>query len=388
MSSLSLSGWSSEGACQKVRSSCEAWMQESQHKKLVSINTPALHTLAQEIIATASPTAIEWDEENWHYMPSTEFPKEIASERLALYILALDAINFCFWPSHNEKNNENEPNFEYEHLAIALARMAKSDEEYQHSHPSTLSPHYIFAPSRLASMSETEMASLFEEQLATIAKPKKITSLDNISTRIRLWNEIGKVLLEQWNGSILEFLQIEKNQNCHCALSAPQLVDRIVQNFPGFRDCYPWRQKEGDDPLCSHLYLYKRAQICVGDWNASLKLNLSDLDQVTTFADYRVPQLLRNSGVLEYSAKLGESIDNGLEIVAGSMEEKTIRAATVVAVERLVQELQDLTQKKPTTEGTPVFTAIAVDWHLWQVGEKMQNEGLLKPHHRTRTTFY
>jgi len=97
---------------------------------------------------------------------------------------------------------------------------------------------------------------------------------------------------------------------------------------------------------------------------------------------------------LEYETSLGTAINNGREIPVNSEEEKTIRASTVVAVEELVQELRSLQQHLHTNGNTsdntdePIFTAVSVDWYLWQLGEKMHHEGALECHHKTRTTFY
>ena len=404
--------WSSEDSCQKVRTSCRAWMNQQQQAEapLVSIQAPDITRLAQDILArhqhpqkhqsSSSPIVIEWDEEQWHYVPSCDLSATIKMERLALYILAMDAINFCFWPTHNTSNCDSGDvsNFEYEHLAMAMAWMAQQDESEQKSHShSVLSPTYVFSPARLTAMTVDEMTQLWDDALKNIAptssftatSKSKITSLDNMTTRCQLWNEVGRVLLEKWNGSILQFLGIPipkegSSDPLVSTVTAPQLVDRILESFPGFRDCCPWQDNE-------YLYLYKRAQICVGDWNASLKLKLRDMESITTFADYRVPQLLRHVGVLEYHPdKLGNDIDEGREILKGSEEENTIRAATVVAVEDLVAELrkhqqQQRQEEKPEEQ---VFTAVTVDWYLWQVGERMHNEGTLKCHHKTRTTFY
>lgn len=363
-------------------------MNDPQHQELVGIQSSSLKSLAQDILSkqkqnslSSAPLSIEWDEENWHYTPDSRLTKKVAIERLALYILAMDAINFCFWPSHTN-NNSAEDNFEYEHLAMAMASMAKKDEEAQAS-MDTLSPNYAFAPARLAGLSSTEMASLWSTFLDQLAKSsgRPITPLDNIETRTKLWNEIGSVLVQKWEGNILNFLQVQVagNGDLSCGLSAPQLVDRIAQNFAGFRDFVP------SETAGRPLYLHKRSQICVGDWNASIKLNLKDLDKVTTFADYRVPQLLRHFGVLQYGPGLAKRIDDEEEIPRATLEECSIRAATVVAVEDLVQELH--AQQKGAAD--PVeFTAVTVDWYLWQLGEKMNNEGSLKPHHKTRTIFY
>ena len=57
-----------------------------------------------------------------------------------------------------------------------------------------------------------------------------------------------------------------------------------------------------------------------------------------------------------YKKPLATRVDDREEILAGSLEEIEIRAATKIVVERLVQE----------------------DWCLWQTGEKLQTEGKLR----------
>lgn len=79
----------------------------------------------------------------------------------------------------------------------------------------------------------------------------------------------------------------------------------IVTNFSGFRDeaIYDGRQ----------VFFYKRAQILVAD----LVGVYQDLGQepfknkaeLTMFADYRVPQILRHVGIFEYSEELATKID-------------------------------------------------------------------------------
>ena len=399
--------WNPNNSCQKVRNSCREWMETRQGGELVCIQPLSLTALAQDIWAkhqssASSPVAIQWDEEQWHYQPSCQLPAKVAFERLALYILAMDAINFCFWPSHrsSHKNDDTElVNFEYEHLARAMTCMAQQDEADQINNSSCLNAHYTFSPLQLVKMTVEEMTALWSSNLSKLCTNQKISDLDNMETRCRLWNEVGRVLLNQWNGNILNFLNIQFQDGTDaftCGLTAPEMVDRIVQSFPGFRDCHAWPNTTTASTTDhnSFLYLYKRAQICVGDLDASLKLHLRDLDQLTTFADYRVPQLLRHFGVLNYEpSTLGDQIDQGNEIPSGSLEELTIRAATVMAVEEIVRELHNQQQTQSDTndlnkQATASFTAVKVDWYLWQVGEKMNDAGTMKPHHKTRTTYY
>jgi hypothetical protein len=125
--------------------------------------------------------------------------------------------------------------------------------------------------------------------------------------------------------------------------------------------------------------LYKRAQIVVGDLDAALRLKLEDMGQLTTFADYRVPQVLRHWGAIQYSSDLAQKVDSQTELDAE--EELSIRAATVVCVDELVKIVN-------SCETNNNMTAVTIDWHLWQVGEQMNQQGELKPHHRVNTIFY
>jgi hypothetical protein len=151
------------------------------------------------------------------------------------------------------------------------------------------------------------------------------------------------------------------------------------------------------------IFFYKRAQIFVADlWAAYGKLthahsdfsvtgaesgsrySFHDMDQLTCFADYRIPQLLRAAGVFQYTAALGQTVDLKGELAPGCEEEVEIRAATVVAVERL----RDALTAKRTGSGStaPRISAVEVDWYLWQQGEAKKDS--LFPHHRTLTVFY
>ena len=95
------------------------------------------------------------------------------------------------------------------------------------------------------------------------------------------------------------------------------------------------------------------------------------------FADYRVPQILRSLGVMEYSDTLAKKIDAHDEIPFGSEEETEIRAATVVAVEKIRAALEKRGMK---------LLDIECDWVLWNQGELKRHE--IAPHHRILTIYY
>lgn len=72
--------------------------------------------------------------------------------------------------------------------------------------------------------------------------------------------------------------------------------------FSGFRDEAIYNGQQ--------IFFYKRAQILVGDLYGALAevkdfpLKFTNLEQLTMFADYRVPQTLRLVGIFDYSPSL------------------------------------------------------------------------------------
>lgn len=127
---------------------------------------------------------------------------------------------------------------------------------------------------------------------------------------------------------------------------------------------------------------YKRAQLAANflAYLHRLKLvsaRIDNCDQLTAFADYKIPQVMRKLGLLEYRSELAQRVDNKIEIAAGGDEEIEIRASTVWAAEYLVRAL------KPRIPGV---NAAKVDNLLWYRGQDKSPSD--KPYHRTRTIWY
>jgi hypothetical protein len=59
------------------------------------------------------------------------------------------------------------------------------------------------------------------------------------------------------------------------------------------------------------------------------------------FADYRVPQILREYNILTYSELLAEKIDNFIELEYSCQYEVEIRALTVIAVEKILEAIKN-----------------------------------------------
>ena len=126
---------------------------------------------------------------------------------------------------------------------------------------------------------------------------------------------------------------------------------------------------------------YKRAQLAAGmlyqayagqGWGA-----FDDMDALTVYADYKLPQILRKLGILVYDEALANLVDSQTPLPAGSRMEVEIRAATVWAGELIRQAL---------LPRAPGLTACHVDYWLWEAGQQKSPAGL--PYHRTLTTAY
>lgn len=117
---------------------------------------------------------------------------------------------------------------------------------------------------------------------------------------------------------------------------------------------------------------YKRAQITAADLARDAAVDFDDLDRLTAFADNLVPHVLRVARALDYHPDLAATIDRGELLLAGGRAELEIRAAGVVAVERL----SALTGRR----------AMDIDLAIWELGGEPRFKAVRR--HRARSVFY
>jgi len=154
---------------------------------------------------------------------------------------------------------------------------------------------------------------------------------------------------------------------------ASVILSKLIEGFSSFRDEARYFGKK--------IAFYKRAQILIGDLYSAFQGtgwgNLKNLDRLTVFADYKLPQILREYGILVYNKDLSEKIDKKNPILAGSPEEVEIRANTVWAGEMIRRALK---------ERKINLLSIEIDWILWE--KSHQKRLKFRPHHLTKTIFY
>ena len=152
-----------------------------------------------------------------------------------------------------------------------------------------------------------------------------------------------------------------------------KLLDILTRNFSSYNDYYKYNGKE--------VYFNKKAQLFISDvfqiFEGEGIGHFHNAQELTALADYRIPQVLRNLGILVYSKELAKKIDQGISIPKGSQEEIELRAGMIWAVQLIYTSAKSREQR---------LLPIGVNDHLWLLRrQKFPNDDL---HHKTITTAY
>ncbi|HEY7020188.1 MAG TPA: queuosine salvage family protein [Ktedonobacterales bacterium] len=322
----------------------------------LGVLTGAAHVVWEASFVHLDSDAIEqlaarWASEPWP--ENTAFPEMHyfdGTERTLNWLLLLDALNFCFWAFPNEARWRVEWRGAtldgYNALAASLSRAMEEG-----------TPLYDAA----------YLANLDEETLATILRPAPDAApIPLFAERLANAREVGRVLLERYNGQFGNMLK-------STGRDAVSLALLLARDFSSFADVAVWNGQP--------VPFLKRAQICVADIYTAFGGKglgaITGLDQLTAFADYKLPQLLRYQGVMLYAPGLAAQVDSYQEIVAGSAPEVEIRAATIWAVELILRALAERGVTRAASE---------VDYRLWSESQAPTPD--MRPYHRTRTIYY
>jgi len=319
--------------------------------------------------------AARWAAEGWR-RPAWDAALHFhdGTERTLNWVLLLDALNFCFWGDAGARERPTG------------ARLAEPGEA-KRSGPKAGQPRWMIeyggqtyngylaeAASLTRALEEgyplwdaAYLAELSEADLRQIFRPAPgMPEIPLFAERLANAREVGRVLVATYGGQFARAVEAAGG-------SAVALARRIIQDFASFQDVSVY-----DGAV---VRFYKRAQICEADihgiFGGESWGKLDDLDQLTIFADYKLPQVLRQEGVLVYSADLAARVDRLELLPPNSLEEVEIRAATIWAGELLRRAL--------SAHGIGAL-ASEIDYYLWTLGQTPSpNE---RPYHRTRTIYY
>jgi hypothetical protein len=307
---------------------------ESDH---VRIDDHALSLFAEDLLQRRFlvPT---WDP-RYHYVDGTA--------ATVAYLLVLDTVNFCFWPLPGQTRWEiawgSEILSGYFGVAAALKRAFESGGPVRNARS-------------LAVLQMDSLQKIFSGN----------GSLQLLNERLHALRELGAVLLDSYQGKASHLVEAASG-------SALDLARLLARELSSFRDTARYKGKE--------VLFYKRAQLFAADlWGAFHGTRwgrFTDMDRLTAFADYKLPQVLCRLGILHYAAPLQEKVDRMERIEGGSPEEVEIRANTIWAVHRIGEELR--------RQGKEIRD-FELDWLLWHLGQ--EDRWRERPYHRTVSIFY
>lgn len=268
-------------------------------------------------------------------------------EETAVYILLLDTLNFCFWPAKGAERWEisygKETLSGYIGLAACLKKAIESGVPLERA---------------------DYLARLSMEALGQVLSGKGELLL--MERRLEAVRELGEMLCRHYAGKAAVLVNAADK-------SALKLSELLAARLLSFRDTAEYEGRK--------IVFLKRAQIVCADLYGAFEGKgcgaFTDLAELTAFADYKLPQVLRQLGILHYSTSLARRVDGYVLIEAGSPEEVEIRANTVWAVELLRQKLK---------RGGRPLSAFELDGMLWNMGQ--HDAYRTKPYHRTVTIFY
>lgn len=195
-----------------------------------------------------------------------------------------------------------------------------------------------------------------------------------LSERVECLHEVGSILLNKFSGTFNTCLTI-------CNNSATDLLKIILENFPCFRDSAVFGE--------ANVSFHKRAQILVADiwclFEGTGVGGFTNIDQLTMFADYRVPQSLQHYGVMKLSNELSAHLKSENLLEPGHRWEQEIRGCSIEAVERISRKVKELLKLKGSDA---VVNSILIDQYLW--GYRRQYANVMKsiPYHKVRSIYY
>ena len=266
--------------------------------------------------------------------------ENFSQEQILFYLILCESLNFCYWDSDIKWKIEYKDEWYSGSFGLFYAICKAIKNGYN-----LLNIEY------LENITIEELDEIF----------KGTTSIPLLKERFEIIKQL-----------VSEYKQISNITQSMSANSDIELLNNIVNHFSNFRDISLYKGRE--------IYFFKRAILLVGD----LILNISSIsksvkndDNMTGCADYKIPQVLRHLGILEYSDDLTTLIDERQEIQHDSEMEVEIRANMLYAIELIKEKLH---------QNGIDMNSVQIDNALWLLSKNKEFKD--KPHHLTRTIYY
>ncbi len=271
----------------------------------------------------------------WDFPPF--YPQTDDFEEMCLFYLVFNSINYCYFDEDGNRFQEGKNRSS----TLAGLRITENWKDMKD-------------PLFLSHVDETYL-------LGELFKAESPISL--VKERAKAFREIGSFMLENPDFTFQK-LFAKHHRNAY-------FVSQMIPTyFPTWRDPF-----------------FKRAQLFVGMVEGKFSGHFArGLEDLTVFADYRVPQTLHSMGVIRYNPTLVNIIASNQLIPYGCKQELEIRAATIVGTDMLTAQLNEY--------HNGALNVLHTDYLLRSAMRKRDSlpSGIMSsvdlPHHRTMTTDY
>lgn len=277
------------------------------------------------------------------FSPECHYINPDSKEDTINYIFALDSINFASGYFRVLKS-KYDVDLSYYHIADMLKNAFENDKlnTSQKWQEASSTDFFEFLDINEGQYPEAdEMVGIFVEAL----------------------KDTGDLLVNDYKGSSCKFIE-------DCDYSSIEIAQRLSE-LKYFNDYSDYKGKK--------IAILKRAQILPADIDLVYRPYLTDVEQLTIFADNVVPHTLHHDGVLSYSDELADKIESKTPIKNGGEEEVEMRACSIHAVE-LMKEFLHAAKK---TE----VRSVDLDRVLWHRGQD-EKKFTSKTTHVTASHYY
>lgn len=297
----------------------------SENSKYVKINENKLREFAESMEQVKTNHWLSFSPYNLLDLPI---------ETIVNFLLVYESIDFSFWGNPKwtiQADGKNEDG------SIAL----------------------LYAILRYVKEKNADFSEISKEEFAKILKGN--VEIPLFEERYKIIRNVSKIVNEKMKGNFYEYIKD--------ITSDIELFDLIIRDFPSFKDERTYNGKT--------IYFYKLAQLLTSDilhmreLKEGIKLDYSHL---VGCSDYKIPQVMRGLGILEYNEELANIIDKKEEIKQNSIYEVEIRANMLIVIDLIKRKLNDR------------VCAIDINDYIWGQGKNKSIN--LKPYHLTRTTNY
>ena len=311
----------------KVLETCKFVVDNAKH---VNINYDKVNELIDELLKF----------NNVHYLTKVSYPiYDMDTRDIVNFLLIYDSIDFSFWGEPKWTINVNR---QFLDGGIALL-------------------HCIFNlfnnhDSRLV-YKEIENMSL--DQFKEILKGN--VDIPLLEERYRIIIGIAKIVNKKMNGSFYDYIKAMNTDK--------EIFETILNYFSSFEDTRTYQDRT--------IYFYKLAQLLTSDILHVIKNKEHievDYSNLLGCADYKIPQVMQEFGILEYDDELSLLLDSKTEIKENSEYEVEIRASMIVVINYIWEQIGKSIDR------------IDINDFIWVKGQDKTKK--YKPYHLTRTRSY